>query len=110
MMVRMLTALAAFLGAAPVLAVDLLDIYYQARISDTRYAAARAHYRVMQERVPQARAGIRPYTAFVGTSGYRDVGAQYQSPGVNSGRSNYNGRATGSDAIRPMWMYQRRWS
>ncbi|HUU72660.1 MAG TPA: hypothetical protein VMW70_08535 [Burkholderiales bacterium] len=57
MMMRKLVVLAVLLASSPAQAVDLLDIYREARINDTRTAAARAHYRGMQERIPQARAG-----------------------------------------------------
>ena len=56
-MIRGLLLFTACLGT-PALAVDLLDVYRLARQNDTRTAAARADYRAMQERVPQARAGL----------------------------------------------------
>jgi len=102
MMVRTLAALAAFLGAVPVHAVDLLDIYHQAQMNDARHAAARAQFRAIQERVPQAKAGLRPDPRFCATSACRDVGGLYRSPGMNSVRSNCNGHDAGSHAIRPM--------
>ncbi len=58
-MIRGLLLLTACLST-PAFAVDLLDVYRLARENDTRTAAARAHYRAVQERVPQARAGLLP--------------------------------------------------
>ena len=46
--------------STPVFAMDLLDVYRLARENDPLTAAARAHYRAMQERVPQAQAGMLP--------------------------------------------------
>lgn len=46
--------------STPALAMDLLDVYRLARENDPLTAAARAHYRATQERVPQARAGTLP--------------------------------------------------
>ena len=40
--------------------MDLMDLYREARDNDARYAAAQAQFRVMRERVPQARAGVAP--------------------------------------------------
>lgn len=40
--------------------MDLMDLYRAAKVHDARHAAARAQFRVMQEAVPQARAGAAP--------------------------------------------------
>jgi len=44
----------------PVMAMDLMDLYREAKANDARFAAARAQFRVIQERVPQAKAGVLP--------------------------------------------------
>ena len=59
--------------STPVLAMDLLDVYRLARENDPLTAAARAHYRAMQERVPQAQAGTLP-AAHVGVKGVQHGG------------------------------------
>ncbi len=92
----MLTRLAAIVAVLaccqPVLAMDLMDLYREAKANDARFAAARAQFRVMQERVPQAKAGVLP-RASVG------VDRQYFRGSVNGGlsssdlqRSYYNAR------------------
>jgi len=58
----------------PVLAVDLLDVYRLARQNDTHTAVARAHCRAVQERVPQARAGLVP-DSVIGVGWTRNGGA-----------------------------------
>ena len=85
MMLRTLAALAALLGTGSAAAIDLLDLYREARISDARYAAARAHYRAMQERIPQARAGLQPKVKVDARDHRARVGVDYNpsrfSPG-----------------------------
>ena len=60
MMLRTLLALVALLSTGSAQAIDLLELYREVRINDARYAAAQAQYRAMQERIPQARAGLLP--------------------------------------------------
>lgn len=74
-MIRGLLLFTVFLST-PVFAVDLLDLYRLARENDTHTAAARAHYRAVQERVPQARAGLLPQSG---------VGVQWTPRGDGAG-------------------------
>ena len=60
MIVRTLVALSMLLSAGVTLGMDLMDLYREAKANDARYAAARSQFRAMQERVPQARAGVAP--------------------------------------------------
>lgn len=100
MIIRTLLGLTVLLIGGPALAVDLLDIYHQARINDARYAAAKAQYRAMQERVPQARAASRP-NLHSGVARYDDAsGLQLNSPSVRSGRRNRSGYDAGSNMLR----------
>lgn len=46
--------------ALPARAADLLEIYREAERNDPRFRAATATYRAVQERLPQARAGLLP--------------------------------------------------
>ena len=55
------------LGTGAVSAMDLMDLYSEARANDALYAAAQAQFRVMRERVPQARAGVAPDVNLDGT-------------------------------------------
>lgn len=60
MVIRALVALSISLGSGAVSAMDLMELYREASANDARYAAAQAQFRVMRERVPQARAGVAP--------------------------------------------------
>ena len=42
------------------LAMDLMDLYREAKANDAQYAAAQAQFGVMRERVPLAKAGTAP--------------------------------------------------
>jgi len=86
MMIRMLLMLSALLGAAPVLAVDLMDIYQDAQMNDARFAAAKAAYQARQERLPQARAGLLPNINLDARYNYNDIDVEYDSATFNSGR------------------------
>jgi hypothetical protein len=80
------------LASAPLHAVDLMDLYREARENDTQTAAARAHYRGMQERVAQARAGQYPDARFnvthrnntaISKPGARRRGSPGSGPGIS---------------------------
>lgn len=90
MMARAVLMAGALFASAPLHAVDLMDLYREARENDTQTAAARAHYRGMQERVPQARAGQYPDTRFNATqrsnTAISHSGARHRaSPGSGPG-------------------------
>ena len=51
---------AALAGSTSSAAEDLMAVYREAQRSDPTLAAARANWEAMQERVPQARAGLLP--------------------------------------------------
>ena len=80
MNLRGLPALILLFASAPLPAVDLMDIYREARINDTRTAAARAHYKAMQERVPQARAGQTPGLELNANRRRATHGSEWASP------------------------------
>ncbi|HEX9181191.1 MAG TPA: TolC family outer membrane protein [Burkholderiales bacterium] len=64
--IRLLPALLALGLAAPAGAADLMEIYRDALAQDSQYAAAKAQYQAVQERVPQARAGLLPFVNLTG--------------------------------------------
>jgi outer membrane protein len=47
-------------------AADLVEIYRDALARDSQYAAARAQYEAVKERIPQARAGLLPFVNLTG--------------------------------------------
>ncbi|GAB2896998.1 TolC family outer membrane protein [Uliginosibacterium flavum] len=67
--------LAAMLGAGAVQAADLLEIYRDATLSDTKFASARMQLEAGREKYPQARAGLLPTLTLSGSSTYNHVNA-----------------------------------
>jgi outer membrane protein len=63
---RLLPVLVVLGFAAPAGAADLLEIYRDALTQDSQYAAAKAQYQAVQERIPQARAGLLPFVNLTG--------------------------------------------
>ncbi len=91
-MARAVLALTALLGAATASAVDLMDIYRDAVNNDARYSAARAQFRAMQERVPQARAGVAPRSQSEGAYTRYLIGAEAGPAYAGRGREPARGR------------------
>ena len=106
MSIRILAAWAALLFASPALAVDLMDIFGQAQGNDARYAAAKARYLGEQERLPQAKAGLRPNIDFEAGYNYNDVDVEYDADTFNSGRRDYNAYNYGINLIQPLYRRQ----
>ena len=67
--------LAATLTAGAVQAADLLEIYRDATLSDTKFASARMQLEAGREKYPQARAGMLPTLTLSGSSTYNNVDA-----------------------------------
>ncbi|HUU72608.1 MAG TPA: TolC family outer membrane protein, partial [Burkholderiales bacterium] len=93
-------------SASPALAVDLMDIFGQAQGNDARYAAAKARYLGEQERLPQAKAGLRPNIDFEAGYNYNDIDVEYDAPTFNSGRRDYNAYNYGINLTQPLYRRQ----
>lgn len=89
---RVLATLVILLTWQPALAMDLMDLYREAKANDAKYAAARAQFRVMQEAVPQAKAGLAPRVRLgANDQTFRaNVNAGLSSSGTH--QSHYNAR------------------
>ncbi len=88
------TMLAIALAAPPLAAEDLIDIYREAQKQDPAIAVARANWQAVQEKVPQAKAGLLPQVALTGSATFNDgrqtIKAEPKSATVNSfGGANY---------------------
>ncbi|MGD8477383.1 MAG: TolC family outer membrane protein [Burkholderiales bacterium] len=94
------------LGASPALAVDLMEIYQDAKQNDARYAAALAAYQARQERLPQARAGLLPNVNLDAGADYNDIDVDYDSPTFNSGRRDYESYRYGVNLRQPIYRRQ----
>jgi hypothetical protein len=110
MALRTIVALAAVVAGCKVaMAVDLMDVYRLARSNDARYAAAQSQFLAMQERVPQARAGVRPRAGI--ESAYHEVDGEQErvTSYFAARRHHYNTRdyhgstAGAGSANRPAW-------
>ena len=106
MLMRMVLTLSALLMATPALAVDLLQIYQDAQANDARYAAAKAAYQARQERLPQAKAGLRPSVNLDARYNYNDLDVDYDSAAFNSGRRNYSAYDYGVNLTQPLYRRQ----
>ena len=108
MMIRMLVTVSALMSAGPALAVDLMDIFGQAQINDARYAVAKAQYLAQQERLPQAKAGLRPNINFDAAYNYNQLDVQYEAGAgnFNSGRRNYDAYNYGISLTQPLYRRQ----
>src|ERR1700674_160333 len=76
---KMLT-LAVMLGAGEsAFAADLISIYREAQVQDATYAGAKAQYIGAQEKLPQARALLRPNVNFSAGTHYNGTDSNYPS-------------------------------
>jgi len=72
-MKRLLTALTALALSPAAGAADLLEVYREALSQDSQYAAAKAQYQAVQERLPQAKAGLLPFVNVTGDLSEVDI-------------------------------------
>ena len=84
-------------------AVDLLDLYKEAVTHDARYAAAKARYLSVQERLPQAQAGRLPKINLEAGYDYNSVDAE---TAFSSGHSDYGSYEYGVTATQPLYRKQ----
>jgi len=84
-------------------AVDLLDLYKEAVTHDARYAAAKARYLSVQERLPQAQAGRLPKINLEAGYDYNSVDADSF---FNKGHSDYGSYEYGVVATQPLYRKQ----
>ena len=70
---RLALAAACAAACAPAYAIDLLNVYRDALVSDAVYLAARNQYEATKERLPQARAGYLPVITGTATAFRNDV-------------------------------------
>lgn len=107
-MKRRLLALAVPLAfaALPAAGEDLMDIYREAQRADPVLAAARANWLAVQEKAPQARAGLLPNVGFSASVNANDVynNTRSQPPVVASG--NYQTYGATISATQPIYRVQ----
>lgn len=101
-MIRLVAVLISSLFGS-VQAVDLLDLYKEAVTHDARYAAAKARYLSVQERLPQAQAGRLPKINLEAGYNYNSVDAE---TAFSSGHSDYGSYEYGVTATQPLYRKQ----
>lgn len=87
------------LGAAPVLAADLMQVYREAQANDAQYAVARAQAEAGRERLPQGRAGLLPTVAATAN--------KIENRNVSNGRDlNYPSDGYNVSLTQPLFRWQ----
>jgi outer membrane protein len=98
-------AVAALVCARSAAAEDLMDVYREAQRNDPTVAAARANWEAIQERIPQARAGLLPNVTLSASTNANYFGTNLDSdPHVSVNRGFGLGGLTVS-ASQPLYRY-----
>ena len=87
-------------------AADLLSIYREAQIQDATYAGAKAQYIGAQEKLPQARALLRPSINFSAGAHYNEVDTDYKNSVFPSGRRDFYDYNYGVNLTQPLYRRQ----
>jgi outer membrane protein len=103
---KRISFLAAALFASQTFAADLLSIYREAQVQDSTYAGAKAQYIGAQEKLPQARALLRPSVNFSAGTHYNDVDSRYTTSAFPSGRIDYYDYNYGVNVTQPLYRRQ----
>ena len=104
---KKMLAMALLLGAGPsAFAADLLSIYREAQIQDATYAGAKAQYIGAQEKLPQARALLRPSINFSAGAHYNEVDTDYKNSVFPSGRRDFYDYNYGVNLTQPLYRRQ----
>ena len=98
------SSLAAASFAVP--AADLLQIYRLAQGADAVYAAARASWTAIQEKLPQGRAGLLPSATFSGSTQYNDRDVQFRTPGSAVSAQQFNSNIWSLSLTQPLYRRQ----
>lgn len=85
---------------------DLLDVYRQARESDSVYAAARATWAATQEKLVQGRAGLLPQASVSASTQYNDREIQFRNPATPAAAGQYNSNSVSVSLTQPIYRKQ----
>ena len=96
----------AFAAAGTAHPADLLDVYRQARTSDTAYAAARATWAAAQERIPQGRAGLLPLVSLSASAQYNDRNTRFRDPSVPRTSADFTSTGVSLSVSQPLYRRQ----
>jgi outer membrane protein len=98
------SSLAAASFAAP--AADLLQIYRLAQGADAVYAAARATWSAIQEKLPQGRAGLLPSATLSASTQYNDRDLEFRTPANPSTAGQFNSNTWSLSLTQPLYRRQ----
>ncbi|MBS1210973.1 MAG: channel protein TolC [Proteobacteria bacterium] len=101
-MKRIVLFVAAACSCSLVQAADLLGIYKDARVSDTKYAGARYQLEAGREKLPQGRAGLLPTLSLNGSSSYLNMDATLPT----SRKYDYNTNSYSLQLTQPLFRWQ----
>ena len=97
-------ALCGFTGAA--CGADLLDVFRQAQLADSTYAAARATWAAAQERIPQGRAGLLPLASLSVSAQYNDRSTRFRDSTVPRSNTDFASTGVSLSVTQPIYRRQ----
>jgi len=92
-----------FVCASSAGAVDLLDVYKEAVSRDANYAAAKAQYLAIQERIPQAKSGKLPKINLQAKYDYNNIDAD---SAFSQGNRDFGSYQYGVTGVQPLYRKQ----
>jgi outer membrane protein len=93
-------------ASAAAAAADLIDVYRQARSSDTAYAAARSTWAAAQERIPQGRAGLLPFASASASAQYTDRRTRFRDSALGRTDSEFGSTNFTLSVTQPIYRRQ----
>lgn len=97
-------ALIAFTPAAH--GADLLEVFRQAQLADTTYAAARATWAAAQERIPQGRAGLLPLASLSVSAQYNDRSTRFRDSVIPRSNADFGSTGVSLSVTQPVYRRQ----
>ena len=85
---------------------DLFDLYQEARVSDTSYAAARALWAAAQERIPQARAGLLPLASLSASAQHNDRSTRFRDTTLPRTSADFASTSLSLSVTQPIYRSQ----
>jgi outer membrane protein len=105
--VRELLCALGLIGAAGAAhGADLLDVFRQAQLSDTTYAAARATWAAAQERIPQGRAGLLPLASLSVSAQYNDRSTRFRDSSLPRSNADFGSTGVSLSVTQPIYRRQ----
>lgn len=92
--------------SATAYSADLLDVYRQAQLADTTYAAARSTWAAAQERIPQGRAGLLPLATLSASAQYNDRSTRFRDSTVPRSNADFGSTGVSLSVTQPIYRRQ----